>query len=122
VLPQLPASLIAAAPSSLAGDCGQGSGSRTRRPVAKKRDVDRDQRITRLPLALQSRARLELEMVVLDEDPLDAQEFLVAQGIDAGEGADPLAHCKQWLKWIREAGQRKLRVGYDDKGLTMDVS
>ncbi|HUW94990.1 MAG TPA: hypothetical protein VMW58_04325, partial [Anaerolineae bacterium] len=66
-----------------------------------KSDEGGDRRFPQLPLALKPRARLELEMVVLDEDPLDAQEFLVAQGIDAGEGADPLAHCKQWLKWIR---------------------
>jgi hypothetical protein len=87
-----------------------------------KSDEEGDLRCGRLPLALKPRARLELEMVVLDEDPLDAQEFLAEQGIEAGEVADPVAVCKEWLKRIREAEQGKLRIRYDDKGPTMDLS
>ena len=85
-------------------------------------DEDRLRRFGRLPLALTPRARLELEMVVLDEDSLDAQEFLAEQGIEAGEAADPLAICKEWLKRIREAEQGRLRIRYDDKGPTMDLT
>lgn len=51
-----------------------------------------------LPAALPPRDRLELEMVVLDEDPFDAREFLERLGIETGEGDDALALCKKWLK------------------------
>jgi len=87
-----------------------------------KSDEDRDRCFPQLPLALKPRARLELEMVVLDEDPLDAQQFLVEQGIEAGEQIDPLVICKEWLKRIREAEQGKLRIRYDDKGPSMDLT
>ncbi len=91
VLAQVPTIPIAAAPSSLATDCGLGWGCEKYRSVAMNSDEDRRRRFGRLPLALTPRARLELEMVVLDEDSLDAQEFLAEQGIEAGEAADPLA-------------------------------
>jgi hypothetical protein len=87
-----------------------------------KSDEDRDGRFPQLPLALEPEDRLELEMLVFDEDPLDAQEFLAEQGIEAGEDADPLIVCKEWLKRIREAEQGRLRIRYDDKGPTMDLT
>jgi hypothetical protein len=61
-------------------------------------------------------------MVVLDEDPGDARDFLVGEGIDVGEDSDPLAVCEEWLKRLREAEQGKLSIRYDDKGPTMDLS
>ncbi|NIN69188.1 MAG: hypothetical protein GTO63_31805 [Anaerolineae bacterium] len=75
-----------------------------------------------LPVALKPQDRLELEMVVLDEDPLDARVFLQRLGIETGKGDDPLALCKRWLKRIRGGERGKLRVRYDDKGPTMDLS
>jgi hypothetical protein len=85
-------------------------------------DEDRRRRFGRLPLALKPRARLELEMLVLDGDRLDAQEFLAERGVEAGDEADPLVVCKEWLKRIREAEQGRLRIRYDDKGPTMDLT
>jgi len=82
----------------------------------------RDPRFPRLPLAFTPRARLELEMVVLDEDTADARDFLAAQGIEVDEESDPLAVCKEWLKRLREAEQGKLSIRYNDKGPTMDLS
>ena len=61
-------------------------------------------------------------MVVLDEDALDAREFLQALGIETGERDDALALCKRWLKRIQGGERGKLRIRYDDKGPTMDLS
>lgn len=85
-------------------------------------DQDGDQRSPQLPLALQPAARLELEMVVLDEDPRDAREFLAKHGIEADQDCNPVVLCKEWLKRIREAERGKLRIRYDDKGPTMGLS
>ena len=87
-----------------------------------KSDEHSDQHFPRLPLALKPRARLELEMLVLDGDRLGAQEFLADQGIEAGAESNPLAVCKEWLKRIREAEQGRLRIRYDEKGPTMDLT
>lgn len=75
-----------------------------------------------LPVALRPQDRLELEMVVLDKDPLDAREFLHRLGIEIGDADDPLALCKRWLKRIHGGERGKLRIRYDDKGPTMDLS
>jgi len=75
-----------------------------------------------LPAALPPRGRLELEMIVLDEDPLDAQQFLERLGIETGDGDDALALCKKWLKRIKGGERGKLRIRYDNKGPTMDLS
>jgi hypothetical protein len=87
-----------------------------------KSDEHSDQPFPRLPLALKPRARLQLEMLVLDGDRLDAQEFLADQGIEEGDEADPRVICKEWLKRIREAEQGRLRIRYDDKGPMLDLS
>ena len=61
-------------------------------------------------------------MVVLDEDALDAREFLQRLGIETGERDDALALCKRWLKRIQGGERGKLRIRYDDKRPTMDLS
>ncbi len=76
----------------------------------------------RLPAALQPQDRLALEMLVLDEDPQDAREFLEKLGIEIGEGDSPLAICRKWLNRIKRGEQGKLRIRYNDKGPTMDLS
>lgn len=73
-----------------------------------------------LPAALPPRDRLE--MVVLDEDPFDAREFLERLGIETDEGDDALALCKKWLKSIKGGERGKLRIRHDDQGPTMDLS
>jgi hypothetical protein len=75
-----------------------------------------------LPLTLQPQDRLELEMLVLDQDLADAGELLSRHGIEGGEGTDPLAICTEWLKRLQKAEQKKHRVRYDDKGPTLDLS
>jgi hypothetical protein len=78
--------------------------------------------LTDFAVALKPQDRQELEMLVLDEDPLDAQEFLQRLGIEIGQGDDPLAICKQWLKRIKRGEQGRLQIRWDDKGPTMDLS
>jgi hypothetical protein len=75
-----------------------------------------------LPSALPPRDRLELETVVLDEDPFDAREFLERLGIETGEGDDPLTLCKNWPRRMIGAERAKLRMRYDDKTALMDLS
>lgn len=43
-------------------------------------------------------------------------------GIEIGDADDPLALCKRWLKRIQGGERGKLRIKYDDKGPTMDLS
>jgi hypothetical protein len=72
---------------------------------------DKDPHLPDLPLALVPSSRLELEMVVLDEDRAEAEEFLAGQGIEPEQDADALAVCRAWLKSLREAKRGKLRIG-----------
>lgn len=61
-------------------------------------------------------------MVVLDEDTSDAREFWERFGIETGERDEAPALCKKWLKRIEGGERGKLRIRYDDKGPTMDLS
>jgi hypothetical protein len=79
-------------------------------------------RLTDFPVALKTQDRQELEMLVLDQDPLDAREFLQRLGIEIGQADDPLAMCKKWLKKIKRGEQGRLQIRWDDKGPTMDLS
>ena len=85
-------------------------------------DKDRQPGLPNLPVALKPRDRLELEMVVLDEDPQDAREFLDEHGVEIGEGDDPLAVCTKWLRRIEAAERGRLKIRYTDKGPTLDLT
>ncbi len=85
-----------------------------------ERDEQRD--LPRLPAALKPQDRLVLEMLVLDEDPQDAREFLEKLGVEIGEEDDALAICRKWLNRITKGEQGKLRIRWDDKAPTMDLS
>ena len=74
----------------------------------------------RLPVALQPEDRLELEMIVLDQDTSEAAEFLAGQGIDVGQTADPLQVCTEWLKRLQQAEQKGHDIRFDEKGPTME--
>ena len=87
-----------------------------------KSDEDRAGRFPQLPLALEPDGRLELEMIVLDQDSADARELLSRHGIEGGEGSDPLALCTEWLKRLRETEKQKHHIRYDQKGPTLDPS
>jgi hypothetical protein len=85
-------------------------------------DEDRVRRFEQLPLALKPGARLELEMIVLDQDAVDAAEFLSRHGMEGEQGTDPLALCTEWLKRLQKVERKKHRVRYDDKGPKLDLS
>jgi hypothetical protein len=82
----------------------------------------REPHLPDLPVALKPLDRLELEMVVLDEDTLDAREFLQRFGVETSEENDAVLLCKKWLKRIQGGERGKLRIRYDDTGPTMDLS
>lgn len=75
-----------------------------------------------LPKALKPQDRQVLEMLVIDEDPTDAQAFLTEHGVTITEEDDPLRICKSWFREIRRGEQGKLQIRFTDKGPTMDVS
>jgi hypothetical protein len=85
-------------------------------------EQNKEQGLPDLPVALKLQDRQELEMIVLDRDPLDAQEFLERLGIEIGEGDDALATCKEWLRRIKRGEQGRLQIRWEDKGPTMDLS
>jgi hypothetical protein len=80
------------------------------------------QAFPQLPLTIESRARLELEMIVLDQDAEDAGEFLSRHGIEMREGAGPLETCTEWLRRLQITEHKKHRIRYDDKGPALDLS
>jgi hypothetical protein len=75
-----------------------------------------------LPAPLKPQDRLELEMLVLDEDAADAQGFLARFGAEILERDEALAICRKWLKKIRAGERGKLQIRYTDKGPTLDMS
>ena len=74
-----------------------------------------------LPKALKPLDRLVLEMLVVDEDPVEAQTFLIEHGITIAEKDDPLGICKGWFREIRRGERGKLQIRFTDKGPTMDI-
>jgi hypothetical protein len=85
-------------------------------------DENKVRRFEQLPLVLEAGARLELEMIVLDQDATEAAEFLARQGIEREQGAGPLAICTEWLKRLQQVERKKHHVRYDDKGPRLDLS
>jgi len=85
-------------------------------------DEARAGRFPRLPLTIRPEHRLELEMIVLDQDSVEAGEFLTGLGIEVGKGADPLGVCAEWLKRLLQVEHKKHNVRYDDKGPTIDLA
>ena len=85
-------------------------------------DENRQGRFPQLPLTIRPEDRLELEMIVLDQDSVEAGELLTRQGIEVGDGADPLAVCAEWLKRLLQVEHKKHNVRYDDKGPTIDLA
>jgi len=85
-------------------------------------DEARAGRFPQLPLTIRPEDRLELEMIVLDQDSVEAGEFLTGQGIEFGEAADPLAVCAEWLRRLLQVEHKKHKVRYDDKGPTIDLA
>jgi hypothetical protein len=85
-------------------------------------EQNNEQDLPGMPVPLKLQDRQELEMIVLDRDPLDAQEFLERLGIEFGEGDDALATCRKWLRRIKRGEQGRLQIRWDDKRPTMDLS
>lgn len=75
-----------------------------------------------LPKALKPEDRQVLEMLVVDEDPAEAQTFLTGHGITIAKQDDPLRICKGWFRDIRRGEQGKLQIRFTDKGPTMDLN
>ena len=78
--------------------------------------------LSNLPKALKPEDRQILEMLVVDEDPAEAQTFLIEHGITIAEQDDPLRICKGWFREIRRGEQGKLQIRFSDKGPTMDIN
>lgn len=78
--------------------------------------------LSNLPKALKPEDRQVLEMLVIDEDPTEAQTFLTEHGITITEQDDPLRICKGWFREIRRGEQGKLQIRFTDKGPTMDIN
>ena len=78
--------------------------------------------LSNLPKALKPEDRQILEMLVVDEDPIEAQTFLTGHGITIAEKDDPLRICKGWHREIRRGEQGKLQIRFTDKGPTMDIN
>jgi hypothetical protein len=75
-----------------------------------------------LPLTIESKARLELEMIVLDQDAEEAGEFLSRHGIGVREDTGSLQTCAEWLKRLELTEHKKHHIRYDEKGPMIDLS
>ena len=78
--------------------------------------------LSNLPKALKPKDRQILEMLVIDEDSVEAKTFLTEHGITIVEQDDPLKICRGWFREIRRGEQGKLKIRFTDKGPTMDIN
>jgi len=54
-----------------------------------------------LPASLRPEDRLVLEMLVVDEDDVEAQSMLSQYEVETPEGVSPLSTCQQWLRSLK---------------------
>lgn len=55
------------------------------------------------PFSLPEQDRLFLEMLVVDEDGVEAQAMLDKYGVEVSQGGSPLHVCQQWFRSIKDA-------------------
>jgi len=66
---------------------------------------EQEQAQAHFPFGLTPEDRLNLQMLVVDEDNAEAGTMLNKYGIPLAEGVSPLDTCKQWFRLIQGAEQ-----------------